>query len=443
MDTTDNLGLPYITASQAQKHVTHNEAIRALDAIVQLSVLDRDVATPPASPNEGDRYIVAASATGAWAGMENRIAAWQDGVWMFYAPLAGWLAWAVDEEQLYAWSGTTWSIVSGSGQQSFPILGINATADTTNRLSVSAPATLFNNEGAGHQVKINKNVLDDTASMLFQTGLSGRAEFGTTGDDDWHVKTSPDGSVWNEALIADKDSGAVRFPAGLEHATTRASVGQLLFAGGGVGVDSFYRIDAARGQNPRTAIISSVSLDVITLTTTDAFQFFTNTYMDGVSYVRIWNTSKSPEQSAWVKYQTANNQLQVLDSADISGWAATETIQIGDPTSVTPGRVIALDISPMLQQIYGAVFRQKGIFCKASIIPASGLSQSIDISPTGASGSFLGNNSDINGISSSALLFIPCAQLSPISNSNLVMIRENDGGGSLGVALLSALAVFG
>ena len=63
-------GLPYLAAAQAQKHVTHNEALRRLDAVVQLAVLDATLAAPPASPDEGDRYIVAASATGAWAGQD-------------------------------------------------------------------------------------------------------------------------------------------------------------------------------------------------------------------------------------------------------------------------------------------------------------------------------------------------------------------------------------
>lgn len=54
MVTTPNLDLPYIAAAQAQKHVTHNEAIRALDAVVQLSVLDRSLTSPPGSPAEGE-----------------------------------------------------------------------------------------------------------------------------------------------------------------------------------------------------------------------------------------------------------------------------------------------------------------------------------------------------------------------------------------------------
>ena len=57
-DTTTKLLLPYILAAQAQKHVTHNEALRMLDGLVQLSVLDRNLTAPPASPADGDRYIV-------------------------------------------------------------------------------------------------------------------------------------------------------------------------------------------------------------------------------------------------------------------------------------------------------------------------------------------------------------------------------------------------
>jgi hypothetical protein len=82
-DVSANLSLPYILAAQAQKHVTHNEAIRALDAIVQLAVLDRDLAAPSGSPAEGDRYIVADAPTGAWAGRAGDIAAFQDGAWAF------------------------------------------------------------------------------------------------------------------------------------------------------------------------------------------------------------------------------------------------------------------------------------------------------------------------------------------------------------------------
>ena len=89
MTDTPNLGLPLLAAAQAQKHVTHNEALLAIDALLHCAVLDRDVAAPPASPPVGARYIVAAGATGLWAGKSAMIAAWQGEAWLYLAPRIG------------------------------------------------------------------------------------------------------------------------------------------------------------------------------------------------------------------------------------------------------------------------------------------------------------------------------------------------------------------
>ncbi|AUM72951.1 DUF2793 domain-containing protein [Paracoccus jeotgali] len=107
-EITAHLALPFIMAAQAQKHVTHNEALRLLDGIVQLAVLDRDLTTPPASPAEGARYIPAPGATGAWAGWDSSIAYWIDGAWMRIMPAPGWLAWIEAEAQLVVWTGSVW-----------------------------------------------------------------------------------------------------------------------------------------------------------------------------------------------------------------------------------------------------------------------------------------------------------------------------------------------
>jgi hypothetical protein len=107
MDTT-HLQLPYLAAAQAQKHVTHNEALRMLDALVQLSVLDRSRAAPPASPAEGDRHIVGAGATGTWSGWDGEIAAFIDAAWMRLPPRPGWCAWVEDEAVLVVRAGADW-----------------------------------------------------------------------------------------------------------------------------------------------------------------------------------------------------------------------------------------------------------------------------------------------------------------------------------------------
>ena len=149
MDSTPNLQLPYLIAAQAQKHVTHNEALRSLDAIVQLLVLDKDLAAPPGSPSNGDRYIVAVSPTGAWTGQAGKVAAWQDAAWVFYTPREGWLAWVADEDKVYAYTGSAWAEFTAAGT-GVPLWGINATADATTRLAVKSTASLFDNVGNGH-----------------------------------------------------------------------------------------------------------------------------------------------------------------------------------------------------------------------------------------------------------------------------------------------------
>lgn len=108
MDTTPNLGLPYIMPAQAQKHVTHNEAIRALDALVQCAVIDRDQQGAPTAPNEGDRHIVAAGAAGSWQDHDHELAVFQDGGWLFYPPRTGWQCWSMAERKFVVWDGTLW-----------------------------------------------------------------------------------------------------------------------------------------------------------------------------------------------------------------------------------------------------------------------------------------------------------------------------------------------
>jgi hypothetical protein len=218
VDETPNLGLPYIMAAQSQKHVTHNEAIRALDAIVQLSVLDRDLSSPPSTPADGARYIVGPSPAGAWSGHALEVAAHQDGAWMFYPPSEGWIAWVADEDGAVVWSGSAWTTLTTGGGGSpdptpeFETVGINATADTTNRLSLNSAASLFNHDGAGHQLKLNKAAAGDTASLLYQDNFSGRAELGLAGDDDFHFKVSADGSTWHEAILINRSTGGVTLP---------------------------------------------------------------------------------------------------------------------------------------------------------------------------------------------------------------------------------------
>lgn len=210
MTSSDNLSLPFILPSQAQKHVTHNEAILALDAIVQLSIISKSLVEGPADAAVGSRYIVPQNASGNFANQTGKIAAYQDGAFRFYTPQTGWLAYISDDNTYQFFNGTDWQDLTGAEDNAqYLTLGLNASADVNNRLSLSSHATLFNNDGHGHQLKINKAQASDTASLLFQTGFSGRAEFGLAGDDQFRIKTSHDGTQFHTALIADAATGNV------------------------------------------------------------------------------------------------------------------------------------------------------------------------------------------------------------------------------------------
>ena len=228
-DVSAVLALPYIQPSQAQKHVTHNEALRLLDVIVQLAVLDRSRTAAPATSALGDRHIVAAGATGDWAGQDGAIAVFDLEGWVFFAPQPGWRAEVLAESASVVFSGSGW-VAPGDLPQRFAQVGVNASADAVNRLSVSSAATLFNHAGGGHQLKLNKAAAADTASLLFQTGFSGRAELGLAGNDDFSVKVSPDGAGFVEALRVAPD-GSVALPQGALMADGAPGRPALRFAG--------------------------------------------------------------------------------------------------------------------------------------------------------------------------------------------------------------------
>jgi hypothetical protein len=365
MSQSTNLALPYLGASQSQKHVTVNEGLRFLDVLVQIAVKSVALSAPPGSPADGQRWIIGPAPTGLWAGRATQIAAWQDGAWVFYAPKDGWLAWNEATLTSLVFSAGAWVSLIGAllaagvadsaftltddadptkkavfelagistgttrtftlpnttselailaGTQTFTgnkaftgtltasgtvtvsaaaatigtatttatygigtgatttgvtktvnvgtggasgsttvvnigpvaagaggttvvntptvtfanavtqvgmpqanltaqLLGLGgATADSYNRLSINAPAMLFNNAGAGIEVTVNKAAPANDAAFAFKTGFSARALIGLLGSDNFGFKVSPDGSAFYEAITIDRSNGQVELP---------------------------------------------------------------------------------------------------------------------------------------------------------------------------------------------------------------------------------------
>mgnify|MGYP005844270703 FL=1 len=217
-DTTTNLLLPYILASQAQKHVTHNEALRLLDGLVQLSVIDRDLAAPPTSPADGDRYIVASGGTADWAGWDLNVALWTDGAWLRLPPRTGWRVWVEDEALLLVFDGAGWIGITSAALQNLALLGVGTTADAANPFSAKLNAALWTAKtvaegGTGDLFyTMNKETAADDLGLTMQTGFSTRALLGLFGSDRLRLAVSADGSTFFDGLSIDNATGIVDQP---------------------------------------------------------------------------------------------------------------------------------------------------------------------------------------------------------------------------------------
>jgi hypothetical protein len=109
MGETANLRLPLLAPSQAQKHVTVNEALVRLDALAKGVLASRRVPTPPAQAGSGEVWAVPAGATDEWAGREGELAIATGGGWSFVSPREGWRAYALDEGAPLRHDGADWA----------------------------------------------------------------------------------------------------------------------------------------------------------------------------------------------------------------------------------------------------------------------------------------------------------------------------------------------
>lgn len=334
-DQSARLSLPYLLPAQAQKHVTHNEALQLLDMIVQLTVEEFGAHTPPPLPEAGQIWALGDAPSGAWIHEGGKLAAWLGSGWLFIAPRKGWRA--ARETELRLWDGTAWIATGAASLDTVDGLGINASHDATNRLVVAAAATLLTHEGAGHQLKINKALASDTASLLFQTGWSGRAEMGTAGSDSFEIKVSADGGAWATGLSVDPASGAVSAPNGITapslsgDAVTQspidATAGRLLKTGDfGLGAvqapdipdlddptlpgGAYRTLQATPGTYPAGAGTLGHVL-VLKHEAGSGFQFFLPVG-DSASADRIFSRVYDPAAGTWRAWQTAYSTATAL-----------------------------------------------------------------------------------------------------------------------------------
>jgi hypothetical protein len=113
---TARLALPLLAPGQAQKEMSHNEALARLDAAVQACVVAAGDDSPPVDPAAGQCWIVGETPDGAWAGHARALAAWTAAGWRFVAPFEGMRAWVGEAQGFALFSEDSWTVGAAHGR---------------------------------------------------------------------------------------------------------------------------------------------------------------------------------------------------------------------------------------------------------------------------------------------------------------------------------------
>lgn len=134
MADTPRLAFPEISSSQANKEVTHNEALKMCDAFTFCAIEDKDLTAPPGSPAHGQLWIVGTGATGAWATHDGELAQYYNSGWVFYDVIEGMFFWVKDENLFYVFDGSALvELTTGAAVQALTP-GDNVSVDWSNGL---------------------------------------------------------------------------------------------------------------------------------------------------------------------------------------------------------------------------------------------------------------------------------------------------------------------
>jgi len=218
-DHSARLALPYLAAGQMQKHVTVNEALTRLDALVQTVVVSRTLTAQPDAPADGALWILPSGARGADWGLQptGALMRAEGGGWMRVPAGDGLTALVADAGEIVVRHGRDWVRLGErlGVAQALGRLGLGTTADAANPFAVRLNSALWTAReasagGTGDlRLTLNKEASGDVLSLLFQSGWGGRAELGLVGDDDFRLKVSADGSVWNDVFTVDRATGRI------------------------------------------------------------------------------------------------------------------------------------------------------------------------------------------------------------------------------------------
>lgn len=106
---SDRFALPFLASGQAQKEITHNEALMMIDMLLHIRVEEMGRNIPPDTPIAGQCWIIAAGGAGIWEGLENGLACYTSGGWRFIVPQPGMQISSKDDGRFWIYDGNVWA----------------------------------------------------------------------------------------------------------------------------------------------------------------------------------------------------------------------------------------------------------------------------------------------------------------------------------------------
>ncbi len=152
---------PLLSAGQAQKEITHNEALVLIDALVAPVVQSVAPANIPTNPTLGEAWIVGPAPSGAWQGHPHALAIYTEGGWRFVDSYDGFAVWSVANAMIARFSAGSWTVgianasayrvagvkVVGGQQPAIPGPVGGTTIDQEARISVNAILAALRSHG--------------------------------------------------------------------------------------------------------------------------------------------------------------------------------------------------------------------------------------------------------------------------------------------------------
>lgn len=163
-----------------------NGFLRLMQALVEPNVISVTTGTPPATPSNGNTYVIPVGATGIWAGKAGQIAYYttdnlSDVVpgWDYYTPIAGWQVYNNGDGNVYQYNGSTWVKLATGG----PLLENGGTPNSSQTvLNLTAGSNITLADLGSGQIQITSatggTVNSGTSGQVVYYASSGNAVSG-------------------------------------------------------------------------------------------------------------------------------------------------------------------------------------------------------------------------------------------------------------------------